>query len=146
VQLAGAIYNDGAQDACAPLLDWLRVAITQQGENQASRLQQEHPRVPLMLPALIQRRWQLIINDLPALSAGATFAAGQMIATSLNALVADNREFRNADEIRREQNSARTKIVALMPGSSGRESTRHVDSDGQRATPTGWNCHHPAGV
>jgi hypothetical protein len=108
VQLAGAIYNDGVQDACAPLLDWLRVAITWQGENQASRLQQEHPRVPLMLPALIQRRWQLIINDLPVLSAGATFAAGQMIATSLNALVADNREFRNADEIRREQNSART--------------------------------------
>jgi hypothetical protein len=31
-----------------------------------------------------------------------------MIATSLNALVADNREFRNADEIHREQNSART--------------------------------------
>jgi hypothetical protein len=72
------------------------------------RLQQEHPRVPLMLPALIQRRWQLVINDLPSLSSGATFAAGQMIATSLNALVANNREFRNADEICREQNSTRT--------------------------------------
>jgi hypothetical protein len=61
-----------------------------------------------MLPALIQRCWQLVINDLPALSSGATLAAGQMIATSLNALVADNHEFRNADEIRHEQNSART--------------------------------------
>jgi hypothetical protein len=108
VQLAGAIYNDGTQVACAPLLDWLRVAITRQGENQASRLQQEHPRVPLMLPALVQRCWQLVINDLPVLSSGATLAAGHVIATSLNALVSNNREFRNADEIRREQNSART--------------------------------------
>jgi hypothetical protein len=61
-----------------------------------------------MLPALVQRRWQLVLNDLPALSSGATMAAGHVIASSLNALVADNREFRNADEIRREQNSART--------------------------------------
>jgi hypothetical protein len=70
-----------------------------------------------MLPALIQRCWQLIINDLPALSVGATFAAGQMIATSLNALVANNREFRNADEIRREKTVlARRKSVSVGPG------------------------------
>jgi hypothetical protein len=74
----------------------------------ASRLQQDHPRVPLMLPALVQRRWQLVVTDLPALSSGATMAAGHVIASSLNALVSDNREFRNADEVRREQNSART--------------------------------------
>jgi hypothetical protein len=61
-----------------------------------------------MLPALVQRRWQLVIADLPTLSAGATLAAGNAIASSLNALVADNREFRNADEARREENSART--------------------------------------
>jgi hypothetical protein len=108
VQVAGSIYNDGMQVDCEPLLDWLRVAITRQGDDMASRLQQEHPRVPLMLPALVQRRWQLILTDLPALSAGATMAAGHVIASSLNALVADNREFRNADEVRREQNSART--------------------------------------
>jgi hypothetical protein len=90
------------------LLDWLRVAITRQGEDLASRLQQEHPRVPLMLPALVQRCWQLVITDMPALSSGATMAAGHVIASSLNALVADNREFRIADEARRELNSART--------------------------------------
>jgi hypothetical protein len=61
-----------------------------------------------MLPALVQRRWQLVLNDLPALSAGATLAAGHAIASSLNALVSDNREFRNADEARREESSART--------------------------------------
>jgi hypothetical protein len=108
VQVAGAIHNDGTQIDCEPLLDWLRVAITRQGEEMALRLQQEHPRVPLMLPTLIQRRWQLVLNDLPALSSGATMAAGHVIASSLNALVADNREFRNADEVRREQSSART--------------------------------------
>jgi hypothetical protein len=108
VQVAGAIYNDGAHDACAPLLDWFRVALTRQAEGQPSRLQQEHPRVPLMLPALVQRRWQLVLADLLALSEGATLAAGHVIASSLNALVSDNREFRNADEARREQNSTRT--------------------------------------
>jgi hypothetical protein len=50
VQVAGAIYNDGTQEACVALLDWIRVALTRQGEGLASRLQQEHPRVPLMLP------------------------------------------------------------------------------------------------
>jgi hypothetical protein len=108
VQVAGAIYNDGMHEACSPLLDWLRVAITRQGDGLPSRLLQEHPRVPLSLPSLVQRRWQLVINDLPALNAGATLAAGHVIASSLNALVSDNREFRNADEARREQNSART--------------------------------------
>jgi hypothetical protein len=109
VQVAGAIYNDGTQDACAALLDWFRVALTRQAEGQPSRLQQEHPRVPLMLPALVQRRWQLVLADLPALSEGATLlAAGHVIASSLNALVSDNREFRNADEARRTQNSTRT--------------------------------------
>jgi hypothetical protein len=108
VQLAGAIYNDGKQEACAPLLDWLRVALTRQAAGTASRLQQAHPRVPLLLPELIQRRWQLVLNDLPALSGGATLAAGHAIASSLNALVSDNRENRNADELRRAQDSART--------------------------------------
>jgi hypothetical protein len=72
VQVAGAIYNDGTQEACSPLLDWLRVAITRQGDALPSRLQQVHPSIPLMLPTLVQRRWQLVISDLPALSAGAT--------------------------------------------------------------------------
>jgi hypothetical protein len=108
VQVAGAIFNDGLQVTCGPLIDWLRVALTRQGEDMASRLQQDHPRVPLMLPALVQRRWQLVVTDLPAMSSGATMAAGHVIASSLNALVSDNREFRNADEVRREQNSART--------------------------------------
>jgi hypothetical protein len=108
VQVAGAIFNDGTQEACAPLVDWLRAAITRQGEDLPSRLQQEHPRVPLMLPALVQRRWQLVITDLPALSAGVTLAAGNAIASSLNALVSDNREFRIADDARREEGSART--------------------------------------
>jgi hypothetical protein len=108
VQVAGAIYNDGTQDACGPLLDWFRVALTRQGAEQPSRLQQEHPRVPLMLPALIQHRWELVLADLPALSEGATLAAGHVIASSLNAFVSDNREFRNADEARRALNSTRT--------------------------------------
>jgi hypothetical protein len=79
-----------------------------QGDDQPSHLQQEHPRVPLMLLALVQRHWQLVVDDLPALSSGATMAAGHVIASSLNALVADNRKFCNADEVRHEQNSTRT--------------------------------------
>jgi hypothetical protein len=97
VQVAGAIYNDGLHEECSPLIDWLQVAMTRQGEGQPSRLS-----------ALVQRRWQVVVTDLPALSAGATLAAGHVIASSLNALVSDNREFRNADEVRREQSSART--------------------------------------
>jgi hypothetical protein len=67
----------------------------------------EHPHILLMLPALIKQRWKLVLTDLPALS-GATLAAGTAIASSLNAMVTDNREFREADECRREQEKART--------------------------------------
>jgi hypothetical protein len=61
-----------------------------------------------MLPALIKQRWKLVLTDLPALSGGATLAAGTAIASSLNAMVTDNREFREAEELRREQEKART--------------------------------------
>jgi hypothetical protein len=56
-----------------------------------------------MLPTLVKRRWQLMMTDLPALSPGATLVAGTAIASSLNAMVTDNRVFRQADELRREQ-------------------------------------------
>jgi hypothetical protein len=109
IQLAGAIYTDRKQEACAPLIDWLRAALTRQADGLASRVQlAEHPRIPLMLPTLVKRRWQLVLSDLPALSPGATLVAGTAIATSLNALVTDNREFRLADELRREQEKTRT--------------------------------------
>jgi hypothetical protein len=108
IQVAGAVMADGNHVACAPLIDWLRAAITRQADGQASRVQIAHPTVPLMLPALIKQRWKLVLTDLPALSGGATLAAGTAIASSLNALVTDNREFREADERRREQDKART--------------------------------------
>jgi hypothetical protein len=109
VQLAGAIFADGKQVACAPLIDWLRAVLTRQAEGLASRVQLEHPRIPLMIPALIKRRWQLVVSDLPALNPGATLVAGTAIATSLNAMVTDNREFRQADELRRELEKTRTR-------------------------------------
>jgi hypothetical protein len=107
-QLVGAIIADGNQVACAPLIDWVRAAITRQADGQASRVQIEHPSIPLMLPALIKQRWKLVLTDLPALSGGATLAAGTAIASSLNTLVTDNRVFREADELRREQEKTRT--------------------------------------
>jgi hypothetical protein len=61
-----------------------------------------------MLPTLVKRRWQLMMTDLPALSPGATLVAGTAIASSLNAMVTDNRVFRQADELRREQEKTRT--------------------------------------
>jgi hypothetical protein len=61
-----------------------------------------------MLPKLVERRWNLVLADLPALNPGATLVAGNAIATSLNALVSDNRVFRQADEIRRDQEKSRT--------------------------------------
>jgi hypothetical protein len=97
VQLAGAIFADGKQEACAPLIDWLRAVLTRQAEGLASRVQMEHPRIPLMLPILVKRCWQLMLSDLPALSPGATLVAGAAIATSLNAMVSDNRVFRQAE-------------------------------------------------
>jgi hypothetical protein len=40
----------GTRKPCAPLIDWLRVVLMRQADGLASRVQLEHPRIPLMLP------------------------------------------------------------------------------------------------
>jgi hypothetical protein len=42
-QIHGALVNDGMEQDCAPLMDWLRVAITRRATNQGSILAQASP-------------------------------------------------------------------------------------------------------
>lgn len=108
IQVVGAIYNDGLQVACAAMVDWLRIALTRQGQNAASRLGQAFPPVPLVTPELHHHRWNLVVRDLPALSEGVLMVAGNNIAAGLNALVADNRIQRQLDENRRQSEQSKT--------------------------------------
>jgi len=108
VEIAGAIINDGKANDCQPLLNWLRVALVRQAAGQPSRLGRPMPPVPLATQALTERRWGLVIRDLPALSNAPANAAGHAIAASLNELVTDSRQNRQEDEVRRVADATKT--------------------------------------
>ena len=56
-----------AEDACRPLIDWLRAAIVQAGPNTYSALMVPKPSAPLTNALLLQHRHQLLLNHLPGL-------------------------------------------------------------------------------
>jgi len=53
-QVAGAIYNDGNEGACEPLVNWLRVALVREAAGELPRLAHAAPVVPLATPRLVE--------------------------------------------------------------------------------------------
>ena len=64
-RFVGVATADGTLNACAPLVDWLRAAITRQTANDVSLLETPYPTVPLADAALIDHRWAIASRDLP---------------------------------------------------------------------------------
>jgi hypothetical protein len=86
---------------CAPLLQWLRLALTRDGAATASVLVQPIPTVPLADAQLIQHRWDLVTRDLPVLDPTQVQHSAQHIAASIGALAHEQRVARLDDARRR---------------------------------------------
>jgi hypothetical protein len=94
-RVRGAIVADQATVACAPLLDWLRIACTLRLGQQVPILQQPFPMVPLADADLQSHRLALLRNDLPGrfalqLPQGDAF----QVAAAIGALASEQRDAR----------------------------------------------------
>lgn len=67
-RFVGVATADGTMNACAPLVDWLRAAITRSTPQDVSVLEVAYPSVPLADAALINHRWNIVSHDLPSLN------------------------------------------------------------------------------
>jgi hypothetical protein len=89
------IDNHNDQVACAPLVNFIRLACTRSAAGDtASPLARNALAVPLADTALIQHRTELIAYKLPGLNSTPVLAAGQQVAQSLGELVAEQRQSR----------------------------------------------------
>ena len=66
-RLLGAIVDAAAEEACRPLIDWLRAALVRAGPDAYSALMVPKPSAPLTDALLLQHRHRLLLSHLPGL-------------------------------------------------------------------------------
>ena len=57
-----------AEDACRPIIDWLRAALTRSGPDALSPLMVPEPLAPLLDALLLAHRHRLLLSHLPGLN------------------------------------------------------------------------------
>ena len=93
-RLRGAIVNAAAEDACRPIFDWLRAALTRSGPDALSALVVPYPSTPLPDALLLEHRHQLLLGHMPRLDPSIIRAAGTCIAETVGEVLVDLRETR----------------------------------------------------
>jgi hypothetical protein len=112
-RIRGAVVTDGLEVECAPLLDWLRIALTRRVANQGSTLAQAPPAAQIIATlggatTFQNYRMSLVERDHPNLRSGPMTQGAQLIAGGLNDLATQSRLAREADEARRLQERTKT--------------------------------------
>ena len=74
-RLRRAIVNAAAEDACRPIVNWLRAALTRSGPDALSTLVVPDPSAPLPDALLLEHRHRLILGHLPGLDPSINRAA-----------------------------------------------------------------------
>ena len=93
-RLRGAIVNAAAEDACRPIVDWLRAALTRLGPDAPSTLVVPDPLAPLPNALLLEHRHRLLLVHLPGLDPSINRAAGTHIAETSGEVAVELRETR----------------------------------------------------
>ena len=93
-RLRGAIVNATAEEACRPLIDWLRAALVRASPDAYSALMVPKPSAPLPDALLLQHRHQPLLIHLPGLDLSINQAAGTCIAETVREVVMELRETR----------------------------------------------------
>jgi hypothetical protein len=96
--LAAATANNDVVE-CAPLLQWLRLALTRTGDGLGSALVRAPPLVPLADAKLIHHRWSFVIQDLPVLDPVQVQHGAHYIASSIGALAHEQCVARQEDQL-----------------------------------------------
>jgi hypothetical protein len=103
---AAAIAADGLTDTLSDLLFWLRSTMTIQVVGAETPLLIPYPTIPMPDANLTGHRRHFLFTDLPALGGGAVGEGATLIAGAVGALAEQNRQFREADEVRQEERKA----------------------------------------
>jgi hypothetical protein len=109
LRVQGEIEANGEMVACAPLIDWLRLAITCYAVGQPSRLTIGYPNAPPMhsptyMATLLNYCWQFVHSNITSLNVIPVAQDAQQIMLSLTALVSEqclmrqDKQTRRADE------------------------------------------------
>jgi hypothetical protein len=95
-RVQGAITLDGAAEACAPLLTWLRATCTIATNRPVPAVQRSPPIVPLADLALQAHRQEILARDLPARTTATPADPGSSIqvAAAIGALASEQRDAR----------------------------------------------------
>ena len=93
-RLRGAIVNAAAEDACRPIVDWLRAVLTRSGPDVLSTLVVPDPSAPLPGALLLEHRHRLLLGHLPVLDPSINRAAGTRIAETVGEVAVELQETR----------------------------------------------------
>ena len=92
--MRGEIVDAAAEDACRPIVDWLRAALTRSGPHALSTLVVPDPSAPLPGTLLLEHRHRLLLAHLPGLDPIINRAAGTRIAETVGEVAVELRETR----------------------------------------------------
>ena len=81
-------------DACHPIVDWLRAALTSSVPDALSTLMVPDPYAPLPDALLLEHRHQLLLVHLPGLDPSINCAAGTRITETVREVAVELRETR----------------------------------------------------
>ena len=93
-RLRGAIVDATAEDACRPIVDWLRAALTRLGPDSPSTLVVPDPLAPLPGALLLEHRHRMLLGHLPGLDPSINRAVGTCIAETVGEVAVELRETR----------------------------------------------------
>ena len=93
-RVRGAIVDAAAEDACRPMIDWLRAALTRSGPDAPSPLVVPEPLAPLPDALLLEHRHRLLMGHLPGLDPSINRSAGTRIAETVGEVAVELRETR----------------------------------------------------
>ena len=89
--MRGAIVDAAAEDACRPIVDWLRAVLTRSGPDAPSTLVVPDPLAPLPDALLLEHRHRLLLGHLPGLDPSINRATGTRIAETVGEVVVELR-------------------------------------------------------
>ena len=101
-RLKGAIVDAATKDACRPIVDWLRAALTRSVSDAFSTLVVPDPSAPLTDVLLLEQHHRLLLGHLPGLYPSINRAAGTCIGETVGGLSVELQETRSENKRVRE--------------------------------------------
>ena len=112
--IRGAIVDAAAEEACRPIVDWLRAALVRSGPNALSVIRVTKASAPLSDALLLQHHHWLLLSHLPGLDPNINHATGTRIAETVGEVAVELRKTRLRISASAKGRSARVRRSTLV--------------------------------